>query len=107
MQSLLSELVSWLPCRFLGRVELALEVSAPRHQLAVLHRQRSGRTQLFAIDRLNWVWRYRVWPRFLNVLVVVKSATVIQWHRQGFRLCWRWRSKSGRPSINRESRDLI
>jgi transposase InsO family protein len=48
-----------------------------------------------------------VWPRFLNVLVVVKPATVIQWHRQGFRLYWRWRSKSGRPSINRELRDLI
>jgi transposase InsO family protein len=38
---------------------------------------------------------------------VVKPATVIQWHRQGFRLYWRWRSKSGRPSINRELRDLI
>jgi len=38
---------------------------------------------------------------------VVKPATVIQWHRQGFRLYWRWRSKSGRPSINREARDLI
>jgi len=38
---------------------------------------------------------------------VVKPATVIQWHRQGFRLYWRWRSKSGRPSIDREVRDLI
>jgi hypothetical protein len=41
------------------------------------------------------------------VIVVVKPATVIQWHRQGFRLYWRWRSKSGRPAINREVRDLI
>ena len=107
MQSLLSELFSWLACRFRGRAELELEVIALRHQLAVLRRQRSGRTQLFAIDRLIWVWLYRVWPRFLNVLVVVKPATVIQWHRQGFRLYWRWRSKSGRPSINRELRHLI
>ena len=107
MQSLLSELFSWLACRFRGRAELELEVIALRHQLAVLRRQRSGRTQLFAIDRLIWVWLYRVWPRFLNVLVVVKPATVIQWHRRGFRLYWRWRSKSGRPSINRELRDLI
>jgi hypothetical protein len=43
----------------------------------------------------------------LKVIVVVKPATVIQWHRQGFRLYWRWRSKSGRPAINREVRDLI
>src|SRR5271170_5467233 len=107
MQSLFSELFSWLTCRFRGRVELELEVVALRHQLAVLRRQRPGRTELFSIDRLIWVWLYRVWPRLLNVLVVVKPATVIQWHRQGFRLYWRWQSKSGRPSINREFRDLI
>jgi hypothetical protein len=107
MQCLLSELFSWLACRFRGRAELELEVIALRHQLAVLRRQRSERTHLFTIDRLIWVWLYRVWSRFLNVLVVVKPATVIQWHRRGFRLYWRWRSKSGRPSINRELRDLI
>jgi len=39
--------------------------------------------------------------------VLVKPATVIQWHRQGFRLYWRWRSRSGRPSVDREIRNLI
>jgi hypothetical protein len=58
MQSLLSELFSWLACRFRGRAELELEVIALRHQLAVLRRQRSGRTQLFAIDRLIWARIY-------------------------------------------------
>jgi hypothetical protein len=38
---------------------------------------------------------------------MVKPATVIQWHRQGFRLYWRWRSRSGRPSVDREIRVLI
>jgi putative transposase len=40
-------------------------------------------------------------------MVLVKPATVIRWHRQGFRLFWRWRSRSGRPSVDRETRDLI
>ena len=43
-------------------------------------------------------------------MVLVKPATVIQWHRQGFRLYWRWRSRSGhpgRPKTSRETRDLI
>jgi hypothetical protein len=40
-------------------------------------------------------------------MVLIKPATVIQWHRQGFRLFWRWRSRSGRPSVEREIRDLI
>jgi transposase InsO family protein len=107
MHSLFSELFSWLTCRFRGRVELELEVIALRHQLAVLRRQRPGRIQLFAIDRLIWVWLYRLWPRFLEAMVLVKPATVIQWHRHGFRLFWRWRSRSGRPSVEREVRDLI
>jgi hypothetical protein len=107
MLAYISELLSWLACRFRSRAELELEVIALRHQLAVLHPQRPGRAQLFALDRLLWIWLYRVWPRCLNLMVLVKPATVVQWHRQGFRLYWRWRSRSGRPSVDREDRDLI
>ena len=93
--------------RFRSRAVLELENLALRHQLHVLRRQRPGRPRLFAIDRLLWVWLYRLWPRCLEAMVLVKPATVIQWHRQGFRLFWRWRSRSGRPSVDREIRDLI
>lgn len=41
------------------------------------------------------------WPRCLNLMVLVKPATLVQWHRQGFRLYWRWRSRPGRPSVDR------
>jgi putative transposase len=82
-------------------------VIALRHQLAVLRRRHRGRVRLFAIDRIIWVWLYRVRPRCLELMVLVKPTTVVQWHRQGFRLYWRWRSRSGRPSVNREIRDLI
>jgi len=50
---------------------------------------------------------YRLWPRHLNSIVLVKPATIVQWHRQGFRLFWGWRSRSGRPPVNRELRKLI
>jgi len=71
------------------------------------HVRDGGRPRLFTIDRLLWVWFYRLWPRCLDSMVLVEPATVVQWHRQGFRLFWRWRSRSGRPSVNREVRDLI
>jgi transposase InsO family protein len=93
--------------RFRSRAVVELENLALRHQLHVLRRQRPGRPRLFAIDRLLWVLLYRLWPRCLEAMVLVKPATVIQWHRQGFRLFWRWRSRSGRPSVEREIRDLI
>ena len=107
MLTLLRFIVSLLVRRFHSRAVLELENLALRHQLHVLRRQRPGRPRLFAIDRLLWVWRYRVWPRCPEVMVLVKPATVIQWHRQGFRRYWRWRSRSGRPLVHREVRKLI
>src|SRR6202011_6210162 len=59
-------------------------------------------------DRLLWVWLYRVWPQVLNAMVLVRPATVVQWHRKGFRTYWRWRSRRpGRPKMSTEVRDLI
>ena len=100
-------IVSRLVCRFRSRAVVELENLALRHQLHVLRRQRPGRLRLFTLDRLFWVWLYRIWPRCLEAMVLVKPAAVIQWHRRGFRLFWRWRSRSGRPSVKREIRDLI
>src|SRR3984957_18293913 len=100
-------IVTAIARRFRSRSVLELENLALRHQLHVLRRQRPSLPRLFTIDRLLWVWFYRLWPRCLDTMVLVKPATVVQWHRQGFRLFWRWRSRSGRPSVDREVRDLI
>ena len=107
MLKLVRSIVSLVARRFRSRAVLELENLALRHQVHVLRRQRPGRLRLFAIDRWLWVWLYRLWPRCLETMVLVKPATVVQWHRQGFRLFWRWRSRSGRPSVERELRDLI
>ena len=68
------------------QAELEIELIVLRHQVAVLNRQRLGRLRLCSIDRLVWVWLYRVSARCLETMVLVKPATVVQWHRQGFRL---------------------
>ena len=88
MITILSALVSLLSFRLRSRASLELELVALRHQVAVLRQQRKGRLRLFSTDRLLWVWLYRIWPQALNVMVLVKPATVIQWHRKGFRLYW-------------------
>ena len=108
MITILFALVSLLSFRVRSRASLELELVALRHQVTVLRRQRPGRARLFCADRLLWVWLYRVWPQVLNAMVLVKPATVIQWHRKGFRLYWRWRSRRlGRPKMKSEIRDLI
>jgi len=50
-----------------------------------------------------------MWPRWSDVLVIVKPKTVVGWHRAGFRLYWRWRSRPsrGRPRVSDEIRTLI
>jgi hypothetical protein len=51
----------------------------------------------------------RFWSRWADALIIVKPETVVGWHRAGFRLYWRWRSRprSGRPKITEEVRGLI
>jgi putative transposase len=102
MITYLSALASLLSFRFRSRASLELVLLALRHQVAVLRQRRPGRARLFCADRLLWVWLYPIWPQALNAVVVGKPATVIQWHRNGFRLYWRWRSgprHSGRPEL--------
>jgi len=77
MIAILSALVSLLFFRVRSRASLELELVALRHQVNVLRRRRKGRLQLFSTDRLLWVWLYRIWPRVLNAMVLVKPATVI------------------------------
>jgi transposase InsO family protein len=108
MITILSALVSLLSFRVRSRASLELELVALRHQVSVMRRQRPGQLRLLSADRLLWVWLYRVWPQVLNAVVLVKPATVVQWHRKGFRLYWQWRSRRlGRPKMSTEIRDLI
>jgi putative transposase len=101
---ILSAFVSLLSFRFRSRASLELELVSLRHQLIVLRRQRPRRLWLLSADRPLWVWLYRVRPQILESLVLIKPATVLKWHRKGFRIYWRWRSRCpGRPKTNNES----
>ena len=106
--SMIQALFVLLRAFFGGRAALALENLALRQQLAVLHRS-APRPKLRWRDRLFWVWLSRLWSGWREVLVLVKPETVVRWHRLGFRLFWRWKSRGrpGRPTMNREVRQLI
>jgi hypothetical protein len=89
MLALISTAFSWLAWRIRSRAELEFELIALRNQVSVFNHQRPGRLRLCSVDWLVWVWLYRVWPRCLETMVLVKSATVGQWHHQGIRLYYR------------------
>jgi hypothetical protein len=93
---------------FRTRLDISLEVLALRQQVAVLKRKRP-RPSLNRLDRFFWTTLLQIWPRWSDVLVIVKPETVVGWHRAGFRLYWRWRSRprGGRPKVSEEIRILV
>ena len=93
---------------FAHRANLAMENLALRQQLSVLSRK-TARPRLRNRDRFFWTAISKLWPNWRSALLIVQPETVVKWHRQGFRLFWRWKSRrnSGRPRINCEVRDLI
>ena len=105
----LKAIMMLLRAMLISKVHLAVENLALRQQLAVC-KQSVKRPKLRPRDRVFWVWLSWLWPKWRSALAIVKPETVIKWHRMGFRLYWRWKSragKPGRPPIEREIRDLI
>src|SRR5580692_12718321 len=110
MLILLSAFLSTLGSIFRARSALELENLALRHQIGVLKRSAGKRLKLTAADRLFWVFLCRIWADWRSVLDIVQPATVIAWHRKGFRLFWTWKirhGRVGRPAVACEVRDLI
>jgi putative transposase len=61
------------------------------------------------VNRKTWAIA-AVLPRleyWRGALVVVQPATMVRWHRAGWRLLWRMKSRAGRPPIPMELRELI
>jgi hypothetical protein len=94
---------------FRSRASLEAEVVALRQQLNVRRRKTVRRPAFITLDRLIFAGLYQIAPRILDALAIVKPETVIRWHRAGFRLFWRWKSRprSGRPKVTLEIRQLI
>ena len=80
-----------------------------RYQLDMLLRPSRKRVRTTRVDRLRFVWLYRLWPRSVRALMIVHPKTLIRWHREGFRWYWRWKSRrrGGRPRVNTEIRQLV
>ncbi|MBU8871327.1 MAG: DDE-type integrase/transposase/recombinase, partial [Gemmatimonadales bacterium] len=91
-----------------SRQFLVLENIALRHQIEVFQRN-AKRPRLKPEDRVLWALLSRILPDWRQHLSIVQPDTVIRWHRKGWRLYWRWRSKpgKGRPKVSVEIRTLI
>src|SRR6201993_4454305 len=94
---------------FRSRAALEAKILMLRQQINVLRRTAPKKQTFSAIDRLIFVCLYRLLPGVRDALAIVKPETVVKWHRAGFRLYRRWKSKArgGRPTVPLEIRKLI
>jgi len=108
MNSVLASLISTLLISFRSRIALQAEILALRHQINILRRSAPKRPRLRISDRILWVWLSRLWSNWRSSLLIVRPETILRWHRRGFRLYWRWKSRrAGRPDTAQEIRGLI
>src|SRR5712672_1839466 len=101
-------LIVWMVADlFRSRAALEAEILTLRQQINILRRTAPKKQAFSSIDRLIFVCLYRLGVR--NALAIVKPETVVKWHRAGFRLYWRWKSKArgGRPTVPLDVRKLI
>jgi putative transposase len=110
MFSLLRHVVGWTVSVFGSRQHLILENLALRQQLLSMH-AKCPRLRLSAMHKLFWVLLRRLWSGWKTPLILVTPRTVVEWHRAGFRLYWKWLSRKrkvcGRKPVSAEVRALI
>jgi len=90
-----------------SHAQLAAENLFLKKQLALyMERQvkpgRADDATRIALVALSWLIDWR------RILTVVKPDTLIRWHRKGFQLLWRWKSRPrGRPPLPADLQQLI
>jgi putative transposase len=101
---LLEDIVTLVRLGLTPRTRLAAENLFLRKQLALYRRTKRRRPD--PATRVILVVLSR-WLDCGALLTVVQPDTLIRWHRQGWRLFWRWKSRAGRSPIPADLQRLI
>jgi putative transposase len=91
-----------------SKSELVAENALLRQQLIILRRQ-VKRLVCVKTDRIRLVLLARMVRTWKQALFIVQPETLLRWHRQGFKLFWRYKSRamSTTPKISAETVALI
>ena len=94
---------------FKSRRRLEAENLFLRHQLNIALRRAPSHVRLSGGDRALLVLMTKLWPNLIGMARLVQPETILRWHRMGFGVFWRWKSRNraGRSKIDRGLRDLI
>ena len=92
---------------FRSRTAVIAENLFLRRQLALYQERKIRRRRPNSAAKFALVILSRFFP-WASALSIVKPDTLVRWHRAGFRLFWRWKSRhAGRPPLPKNLRTLI
>src|SRR5436309_7192521 len=107
LRTIVSDGLSFFASVWRRRTALAAENLFLRKQLALFREREKKAMPTTPADRFVFSKLAR-WFDWRRALMIVKPATLIGWHRNAFRLFWRWKSRPvGRPPVTAEVRNLI
>jgi putative transposase len=89
-----------------SRAASSAEILFLRKQLAFYEEHQIKPRRLTDEARVSLAF-WSQWFNWRESLVIVKPETLIRWHRKGFKLFWRWKSRMGRPGLRADIRQLI
>jgi putative transposase len=103
---LLADLIGLLMLAVRPRRSIEAENLVLRRQLALFKERGVKPRRIDAATRLSVAWLSRLCD-WRSCVIVVRPETIVRWHRAGWRLFWRYKSRPGRPAIPLELRQLI
>src|SRR5467141_4994144 len=91
---MLGALVGLVVRQFRSRTSLIAENELLRQRLAAAKsRLQAQRVMFTGSQRLTIALLTRCTASWRTTVTLVQPATVLRWHREGFRLLWQWRSR--------------
>ena len=99
-------LIRFFPIIFRSRQSMLLEIAALRQQIGILKRS-MPQVKVKKGNRVFWVMMRKCWTRWRSALLLFKPHTVVEWHRLGFKLFWRLRSRQNNNESARERKREI
>ena len=95
---LVAEALRWLRLTFRSSPSIQAENLFLRRQLALYIERGVKPRRIDSVTRITLVLLSRLFD-WRGALTVVRPETLIRWHRAGWKLFWRLKSRPGRPTI--------
>jgi len=95
---LFTDLIALTAFTFRRRRATAAEILVLRRQIALYQERGIKPRRIDAVTRISLALLSR-FCHWRDALVVVRPETMLRWHRAGWKLFWRLKSRAGRPPI--------